>query len=165
MKRVLLSVAVIPLALGLAACGGRERPHPDAPGQGRQQVRFYMQGDALLLSGFDSDGDLRITRAEITAGEAREFTRADTDRNGSIGPLEFQNWAVAALGPNSPFRLDFDRNVDNEITTQEFTDEINARADDYDKDKDGVIVRGDLVKEAPQMRMGPRPTPGVRRGP
>jgi hypothetical protein len=45
-----------------------------------------------------------------------------------------------------PYRLDFDRNVDNSITREEFESEIRARVRDYDENGDGVLTRGEFTR-------------------
>ena len=62
-------------------------------------------------------------------------------------------------GMTPPYRLDFDRNVDNSITLEEFRTEIIARAHEYDSDNSGGISRAEFVREANQVRaphMGPQ---------
>lgn len=111
-------------------------------------VRALLSGDAMMLVSFDTNGDLSITTEEINAGLAREFTRADTSGDGSLSPIEFQNWANNVLGggPMGPYRLDFDRNVDNTITREEFEAEIRARVEQYDENGDDVLTRGEFTR-------------------
>lgn len=136
-------------ALSLAACassGPREREH--------QTVRALLSADAMMYASFDSDNDLRVTNAEIEAGITREFARADTSHDGSLQALEFAAWSNAALGGNltAPYRFDFDRNVDNIITAEEFRTEILARAHDYDANNDGVLTRDEFIRQLNQTR-------------
>ncbi|MES1156744.1 MAG: hypothetical protein ABUL73_03090 [Alphaproteobacteria bacterium] len=152
--------------LALGACAtpqdGPQHRRGDAP-----QQHALISADALVFVSFDTDNDLRITQAELEAGIAREFARADANHDGSISPIEFQNWAATALGGDSlpPYRLDFDRNVDNVITQKEFHDELMARAHAYDANNDGVLTRDEFIKEINQARppMQERPN-GFQRG-
>lgn len=127
-------------------------------GPTQEPIRAVLSADALLFVGFDADGDLSITREEMEAGIAREFARADANGDGQIQPIEFQNWSNVALGGGQigPFRLDFDRNVDNTISREEFEAEIRARFNEYDSNEDGIVVRSDLVRLLGQARP-PRP--------
>jgi len=140
-------------ALLLYACATPEQgPHrggPLAPVQ-----RALLSADALVFVSFDTDGDLRITQAELETGIAREFARADSNHDGSISPLEYQAWAASALGGDSlpPFRLDFDRNVDNVITQKEFHDELAARFHSYDANNDGAVTRDEFLRDIGQVR-------------
>lgn len=148
-------------AAGLAACaGGGGRG-----GASSDPIRALMSADALMFVSFDADGDLSVTGAEIDAGKAREFARADNNGDGSLAPIEFQNWSNSVLGGTQmgPYRLDFDRNVDNVITREEFDTEIRARVRDYDANEDGALARGEFIRLIGQARAPsdrPRPTPG-----
>jgi hypothetical protein len=115
----------------------------------------------MMLVSFDANDDLSITAEEIDAGLAREFARADTGRDGSLSPIEFQTWSNAVLGggPMGPYRLDFDRNVDNTITREEFDAEIRARVRQYDENGDGVLTRGEFTR----LVGAARPPPELQR--
>lgn len=148
-------------AVALTACAGGSRGSSDF----REPIRALMSADALMFVGFDADHDLSVTTAEIDAGVGREFTRADSNGDGSLAPIEFQNWSNSVLGGTQlgPYRLDFDRNVDNVITREEFETEIRARVRDYDADENGVLSRAEFVRLIGQARPPsdrPRPTPG-----
>lgn len=137
-------------ALGACASGGggpslnRDTPAPLA----------LLSADALMYARFDADDDLLVSQSEIETGISREFARADQNHDGALSPLEFSGWSQAALGGNQlpPYRLDFDRNVDNSITAEEFANEIRARARDYDRDEDGVLRRAEFLRPTPRAR-------------
>lgn len=137
-------------AIALAGCasgGGRS-------GRDNSPIRALLSADAMLFIGFDADGDLSTSGAEVDAGLAHEFARADANRDGSLQPIEFQNWSNLVLGGGQlgPYRLDFDRNVDNVITREEFDNEIRARMRDYDSDENGALVRSEYVRLVGQAR-------------
>lgn len=154
------------LALALAGCGGGRASQDNAP------IRALLSADALMLVSFDADADLSVTRAEAEAGIAREFTRADANADGALAPIEFQNWSNLVLGGTQigPFRLDFDRNVDNSITREEFDAELRARVTSYDSDENGAISRPEFVRlvgqarpPAPERRLRPEEIDTQRR--
>lgn len=147
--------ALVMAAVALSACaGGGSRDN----GPNNDPVRVLLSTDALLFGDFDADHDYSVTSAEIEAGITREFTRADANHDNAIGPIEFQTWANQVLGGTMtpPYRLDFDRNVDNSISAEEFRAELNARFAAYDSDENGVVTRGELVRQVNQARR-PRP--------
>ncbi len=130
-------------ALAVTACasGGREGPT-------RDPIRALLSGDAMMFVSFDTNGDLNVSRDELEAGITREYARIDTNGDTNVSPIEFQNWANAVFGGGQmgPYRLDFDRNVDNTITREEFETEIRARFSDYDENGDSQIARGEMVR-------------------
>ncbi len=163
-----MSIRTLALVLGgaaaMAACASPGDPHRnDAP------IRAILSADALMFVSFDTDGDLSVSAAEVQAGIDREFTRADANHDGSLQPIEFQNWSNLVLGGSAmgPFRLDFDRNVDNVITREEFDHEIQGRVRDYDSDGNGSLSRSEFVRlvgqarpPTPVRRLQPLPPPG-----
>lgn len=136
-------------ALSLAACGGgREAQDRTAP------IRALLSADALMMVSFDVNGDLSVSRDEAEAGYAREFARADSNNDGSLTPIEFTTWSNLVLGGAQigPYRLDFDRNVDNVITREEFDTEMRARFSAYDSDEDHALSRAEFVRLVGQAR-------------
>lgn len=145
------TLALMACGAALAACasGDRER------GGGRNEpIRALLSADVMMFVSFDGDGDLSVTSAEIDTGLTREFARADANGDGSVAPIEFQNWSNAALGGGQmgPYRLDFDRNVDNTITREEWDTELRARVGDYDTDESGALSRTEFVRLVGQAR-------------
>jgi hypothetical protein len=113
-----------------------------------------LSSDALLFVSFDADNDGRTSAADLDAGVLREWARADRNQDGVLTPLEFSDWARSALGGPQlpPYRLNFDRNVDNSITRAEFADELRARFDEYDANHDGAVTRAEMLRPGPQAR-------------
>lgn len=123
-------------------------------GDENEPIRALLSADALMFVSFDADGDLSTSATEVEAGIPREFARADANRDGALTPIEFQNWANVVLGGGQvgPFRLDFDRNVDNSISRDEFESEIRGRVRDYDSDENGALARSEFVRRVGQAR-------------
>ncbi|MBI3438097.1 MAG: EF-hand domain-containing protein [Proteobacteria bacterium] len=148
-------------AAGVAACatGGGPGTHPNEP------IRALLSADVMMFVSWDTNGDLSVSPDEIEAGITREFNRADANHDGRIEPIEYQAWANAVLGGTNmgPYRLDFDRNVDNAITREEFANEIHGRARDYDTDENGSLSRAEFVRLVGQAR--PVRMPGVQVNP
>ncbi|MGQ0532569.1 MAG: EF-hand domain-containing protein [Caulobacteraceae bacterium] len=143
------TIAVVACAaLSVAACGGGSASDSAAP------IRALLSADALMMVSFDTDWDLSVSSAESDAGMAREFARADANNDGSLQPIEFSNWSNLVLGGSQigPYRLDFDRNVDNVITREEFDTELRARFSAYDADENGALSRTEFVRLVGQAR-------------
>jgi hypothetical protein len=138
--------------MGLAACGGASASQDRAP------IRALLSADTLMLVSFDANFDLAVTRDEAETGFAREWTRADTNADSSLQPIEFTNWSNLVLGGSQigPYRLDFDRNVDNVITREEFDTELRARFSQYDSDENGSLSRTEFVRLVGQARPAAR---------
>ena len=138
------------LAAAATACGTSGARDGDR----QEPTRALLSTDAIMFSGFDADDDFSVTMAEADAGITRELARADANGDGSIGPIEYQNWANLVLGGGMtpPYRLDFDRNVDNVISAEEFRNELTARARGYDSDENGAIARSEFVRQVNQAR-------------
>jgi len=159
---------VVGSAAAVAACASSPREQSnEAP------IRALLSADVMMFVSFDTNADLQVSGDEIEAGIAREFERADANHDGQLQPIEFQNWSNLVLGGSAmgPFRLDFDRNVDNVITRDEFVNEIHGRVRDYDTDSNGSLSRSEFVRLVGQARppVQRRPMepmgPGGRGGP
>ena len=127
-----------------------------------EPIRALLSADVMMFISWDANGDLVVSPDEIEAGITREFERADSNHDGRIEPIEFQAWANAVLGGGQmgPYRLDFDRNVDNVISREEFANEIHARVRDYDTDENGSLTRAEFVRLVGQAR--PARLPGMQ---
>ncbi len=145
----------------LAGCASA----PQVPTAGGERVSAVVSGDAFVIAAADSDGDLLTTQAELDAATTGLFDRADADDSGALSPLEFQAFARDFMGGDllGPFRLEFDRNVDNAITAEEFSAAFGARFIRYDGDESGSVTRGELVRPldlgGQQLRERPRSPP------
>ncbi len=144
------TLAFLACIAGLAACASGP---PEREGR-NEPIRALMSADVMMFVGFDADGDLSVSSAEVNAGMNREFARADANTDGSLAPIEFQNWSNAALGGGQlgPYRLDFDRNVDNTITREEWDTELRARVAQYDSDESGALSRSEFIRLIGQAR-------------
>lgn len=101
----------------------------------------------LLIGGFDGNGDARVNRAELRAGTAHMFRQADQNGDGRLSLIELSAWASTWLGGPSaiPGRFDFDRDQNDQISSDEFVAELERRFDGFDRDKDNVVDRAELL--------------------
>lgn len=103
----------------------------------------------LFLSSVDTDRNTQITRAEVLAGLAESFKASDTNKDGFLRPIEFEEWSRTYLGSTNTTLgpLQFDQDQDGRIALKEFNatfDEIQTR---LDQDKDGALARSELLVE------------------
>ena len=150
--RLFLLLAACTVALPAAA---QQRPAPDAitgnaPGA-QPQATVIAEPGALLIAGFDSDGDARVTRAEFDAGLKRSFDSADTGHTGSLGYIAYSDWSLRWMGDRNtlPSPFEMDRDGDNKVSWAEFQDRFALIWARFDKNKDGVIERSELVTIRP----------------
>lgn len=133
-------------------------PVTPTPGQRAPQpvANIIAEPVALMIAAFDSDGDARVTRTEFEAGLSKSFASADPEKSGSIGYIRYADWALTWLGDRNalpgPFEVDTDGN--NRITLAELRARFDLLFARFDTDKDGVLVRSELVLvRTPQLIM------------
>jgi hypothetical protein len=133
-------------------------PIPSVPAQ--PPATLVVEPVAMAIAAFDSDGDGRTSRAELTAGVARSFAAIDATHSGSLGYIAFADWSTRWLGdPNalpSPFEVDTDG--DNRITLGELQAAMARVFARLDADKDGFVTRKEcltirsMAPRAPDLR-------------
>lgn len=112
MKRTLITLGALLLAMGSAATADRERAR-----------EIFRQ--------IDTNGDRKLEFSEIAAARARLFDRMDTNRNGILDPGEIQAAAKRAkstpdgaphaqLADLKQRKAEMDRNGDGRISRSEF---------------------------------------------
>jgi len=123
---------------------------PDAAAPPRDQPpssTIMAEPVAVFIAGCDADGDARVTRAELAACVARSFASIDRDGKGSIGYIQFADWSERWLGDRnalpSPFETDSDS--DDRITPAELRAQLDKTFTRLDRDKDGTLVRSELL--------------------
>lgn len=107
----------------------------------------------MAIAAFDLDGDALVSRAEFSAGVARSFETVAKGQP-TIGYIAFGDWAERWLGHRnalpSPFEVDQDG--DNRITLPELQARFDLFFDRFDRDKDGVLRRSELLTVRPTAR-------------
>lgn len=111
----------------------------------------------LLLTSLDIDRDMRISLSEVRTGVAKSFEASDTNDDGYLRPIEFEDWARTYLGSQNamPYRLHFDRDQDSRVSLPEFTTTFDGIRKRLDTDRDEVLVRAELLVEIDGLGIDP----------
>lgn len=142
--RLLLTLTAL---LAASPALAQQTPQTRPAGPQQPQATIIYEPLAMMIAAFDADRDARVTRAEFDSGLKASWDSVDTGKTGSMGYIGFSDWAFRWLGDRNalPNPFDVDRDANNRIGF----DELAARFDDFfrrfDADKDGVIVRSELV--------------------
>lgn len=120
---------------------------PPSASQAQPPATMVVEPVAMLLATWDTDGDGRTTRAELSAGVRRSFAAFDPARTGKLGYLAFADWAERWLGDRnalpSPFEVDADG--DNQITPVELEAQLARTFVRLDRNHDGALTRAELL--------------------
>jgi Ca2+-binding EF-hand superfamily protein len=168
--RLLLSLAMLVATPALAQTADRVGI-PTGSGGGANPIGLSTRAQppatvivepvAMMIAAFDSDGDAKVTRAEFDAGLRHSFDSVDPDKKGSIGYIAFSDWSERWLGDRNtlPSPFEVDRDGDNRVSFAELAERFDLFFTRFDANKDGVLVRSELVTIRP-----PAFNPGGRRG-
>lgn len=155
-------------ALILLATAQQQPPvvPPIAPLPGAEPIPLMIaEPVAMAIAGFDRDGDAVVTRTEFDAGVARGFESVAKGQ-ATIGYIAFGDWAERWLGNRnalpSPFEVDQDG--DSRVTLVELRARFELFFQRFDRDKDGNILRSELltVRQTPAPGARPAATKGAR---
>lgn len=160
------------LALALAAAQPQQTP-PSAPAvaqppPGAEPIPLMIaEPVAMAIAAFDRDGDGQVNRAEFAAGVKQGFDAVSKGQS-SIGYVSFGDWAERWLGNRdalpSPFEVDQDG--DDKITLAELQARFDLFFERFDRDKDGVVKRSELLTVRQMVRSASeRPAEGKGRPP
>lgn len=159
------TLAVLTLAALASAAGAQQTsdrvPIPLGSGKGPPPIgptppSLVAEPVAVMIAAFDTDGDARVTRAELTKGVAHSFAAIDTVNTGKLGYIAFADWAEKWLGNRTalPSPFEVDTNGDNQITLAELDANFQAIFTRLDKDKDGVLDRSELLTVRADLNRG-----------
>lgn len=124
--------------------GGKPAAYRPAP------ATIVAEPVALFIVFADQDRDGKTTLAELRK-TALEATAADPPwrarGDAGIGYIQYSDWAERWLGDRNPIPTPFeiDRNGDNRITFEEFSDRLEAIFARFDANKDGAVTRAELL--------------------
>ncbi|MEO0760891.1 MAG: hypothetical protein AAFZ09_03645, partial [Pseudomonadota bacterium] len=111
---------------------------------------------AIWDSVYDTDGDGRITQAEIDAVRADQHGRFDSDDDGALTLEEYEALWLDAMRERMVRRFQrHDRDGDGRVTTEEYGREMRNLVERRDRNGDGVLSREDV---GPRRRANPSPS-------
>lgn len=112
---------------------------PAAP-PAQPPATMVVEPVAMAIVAWDTDGDGRTSRAELTAGVRRSYPAV-------AGYLGFADWAERWLGDRnalpSPFEVDTDG--DNKITPGELDAALTRIFVRLDRNRDGYVTRAEAL--------------------
>ncbi len=158
------------LALSLALAAAQDAPPVPPPAlvrplPGAEPIPLMIaEPVAMAIAAFDADGDGIVTRVEFDAGVRKSF-EAVAKGQPSLGYINFGDWSERWLGNRnalpSPFEVDQDG--DNRIALAELQARFELFFTRFDRDKNGSIMRSELLTARPQPQPGARPGDEDRR--
>ena len=143
-------IALLIAALAGQTATGRVTALSPSDAQARPpaaMATMIVEPIAMAIAAFDIDGDGRTTRAELVAGVVRSFAAIDIGHTGKLRYLDYADWALRYLGDRNalPSPFDVDTNGDDAISLDEMQAAFAAAFARYDRDRDGVVTRAELL--------------------
>lgn len=133
---------------------------------GQPPATVIAEPAALMIAAFDADFDARVTRAEFDAGLRRSFDSMAPAGSDGLSYIGYSDWSERWMGDRNtlPSPFEVDRDGDNRITFDELSGRFALLFARFDADKDGVLVRRELVTIRPQPAppRAPAGKPGKR---
>ena len=130
-----------------------------SPAAAPDHTVMWAEPAGLFLAGLEG-GQATLTRAQFLGAIDGQWAAADTDGDGSLRTFELQAWRIKWFGSDDgwPGLFHFDANSDGAIGKAEFKAGLDAIFTTFDKNKDGIIDRAELLveKRRPDLRFGPR---------
>lgn len=117
------------------------------PGAAQPPATMAYEPAAMLIATFDADADARVTREEMEDGLAASFAAIDRAKAGTLGYIDFADWAERFLGDRNalPSPFEVDRDGDNRVALRELQTRFSEYFTRYDRDRDGVLTRAELL--------------------
>lgn len=144
-------IAALALIAAIAPAVAQKRPAPPAaptaPITQPPTATIMAEPVAVMIGACDANGDAEVTRAELRTCVARSFDSIDTARAGTIGYIAFADWAERWLGDRNalPSPFETDANGDNRISLAELQAQFDKTFTRFDRDKNDVLKRSELL--------------------
>ncbi|MBX9795455.1 EF-hand domain-containing protein [Sphingomonas sp.] len=149
---------------------GTQPPGAQPPAPVQPAATIFAEPVALMIAACDGDGDARVSPAELANCLKRSYATIDTGGRGMMGYISFADWAERWLGDRNalPSPFEVDSNGDNQITLAELQLWFDRAFARFDKNRDAVLVRSELLTldrgmARPRVDPNAPPPDGARR--
>ncbi len=126
---------------------------------GQAPATMVVEPVAMMIAACDADNDGETLRSEMIACVRHSYETIDTAHAGTIGYIQFADWAEKWLGDRNalPSPFDVDTNGDNRITLDELQAHFSKLFSRFDRNHDGAISRAETltIRTAPADANGP----------
>lgn len=151
------AAAVVVAGVAVAGQGMAQRMHHGHYGMGRGMGMFGALGGEQLLREVDTNGDGRITQAEIDAAVNARFARFDANKDGRLSLDEFQALWADLTRPAMVRAFQFmDPDGDASITKAEVDERFGRLVQRFDRNGDGALSLEDRYGQGSRPRDGQR---------
>jgi hypothetical protein len=141
------TAALCVAALLAVPAGAQQAPLQATPSERQPLATIVAEPVAMMIAACDQNGDARVSLAELNTCLARSFAGTDGAVKGSIGYIDYSDWALKWLGDRnalpSPFEVDADG--DNRITLIELQARFDSIFTRLDRDHDNSLSRAELL--------------------
>lgn len=117
--------------------------HGDGYGYGHGGYGYMQQ----MFEEFDSDGDGKLTTAEVTAARISRFNGADNNKDSSLSIEEFQGLWLDHMRPRMVDKFQMlDEDGDGRVTGEEFSQPFAMMMRHMDHNNDGALEMREMQK-------------------
>ncbi len=152
-SKLMIGTAVVAV-LGLVAIGAVSHAHERGYGMRGYGGPAYGHGGGHgapmmnMMERFDTDGDGKLTRAEIEAERAKRMAMFDTDKDGALSLDEFQPMWNDLMRQRMVQRFQrHDTDGDGKITQAEIDRHMSRIMTWMDRNDDGMIDKSDMRRK------------------
>lgn len=117
--------------------------HPDQP----PDQTMMVEPVGMMVAACDRNHDQQTSADEVRSCVENSFATIDTQASGTIGYIQYGDWAERNLGDRNalPSPFEIDANHDNRISLSELEADIARIFARFDTNHDGIVTRPELL--------------------